>query len=41
MDNNRRDFFRNLGSKSAGLAAGVVAPAMVYMDSFKIESIRN
>ena len=37
MDKNRRDFFRNLGSKSAVLAAGAVAPAIVYMDSFKIE----
>jgi len=41
MDNNRRNFLRNLGSKSAGLAVGVVAPAMDYMDSFKIENIRN
>ena len=37
MDQKRRNFFRSLGSKSAGLAAGAVAPAMVYMDSFKIE----
>ena len=37
MDNNRREFFRNLGSKSAVLAAGAVAPAMVYMDSLKAE----
>jgi len=33
MDQNRREFFRNLGSKSAILAAGAAAPAMVYMDS--------
>ena len=37
MDKNRRDFFRNLVSKSAVLAAGAVAPAIVYMDTFKIE----
>jgi len=37
MDKNRRDFFRNLGSKSAVLAAGTVVPAIVYMDTFKIE----
>ena len=37
MDNKRREFFRNLGSKSAVLAAGAVTPAIIYMDSFKIE----
>jgi len=37
MDQKRRDFFRNLGSKSVGLAAGAVVPAIVYMDTFKIE----
>jgi len=37
MDQKRREFFRNLGSKSAILAAGAAAPAMVYMDSVKIE----
>ena len=37
MDQKRRDFFRNLGSKSVVLAVGAVAPAIVYMDSFKIE----
>ena len=36
MDEKRREFFRKLGSKSAILAAGAAAPAMVYMDSFKI-----
>ncbi len=37
MDIQRRDFFRNLGSKSAGLAAGAVAPALVHMNSFADE----
>jgi len=37
MDHKRREFFRNLGSKSVGLAAGAVAPAIVYMESFKIQ----
>ncbi len=37
MDQKRRDFFRNLGSKSASLAAGAVAPTLVYMDSLKAE----
>ena len=37
MDIKRRNFFRDLGGKTAVMAAGAVAPAMVYMDSFKIE----
>ena len=37
MDQKRRDFFRNLGSKSVGLAAGAVAPTMLYIDSLKAE----
>ena len=37
MDNKRRDFFRNVGSKSIGLAAGAVAPTMLYTDSLKAE----
>ena len=37
MDHKRRDFFRNLGSKSVGLAAGAVAPTMLYIDSLKAE----
>jgi len=37
MDQKRRDFFRNLGSKSVGLAAGAVAPTMLYIDSLKSE----
>ncbi len=37
MDQKRRDFFRNLGSKSVGLAAGAVAPTMLYLDSLKAE----
>ncbi len=37
MNHKRREFFRNLGSKSVGLAAGAVAPTMLYMDSLKAE----
>ena len=37
MDHKRRDFFRNLGSKSAGLAVGAVAPTMLYVGSLKKE----
>jgi len=37
MDQKRREFFRNLGSKSAGLAAGAVAPTMLYVGSLKKE----
>ena len=32
VDIKRREFFRKLGSTSAALAAGAVAPAMVYTD---------
>ena len=35
MDQKRRDFFRNLGSKSAGLAAGAVAPTVLYASYLK------
>jgi len=37
MDHKRRDFFRNLGCKSVGLAAGAVAPTMLYIDSLKAD----
>ena len=33
MDNTRREFFRNLGSKTAGIAAAGVAPAMLQLSS--------
>ena len=35
MDQKRRDFFRSLGSKSAGLAAGAVAPTVLYASYLK------
>lgn len=37
MDSKRRDFFRNLGSKSAGIAACAVAPTMVQLASLSDE----
>lgn len=33
MDNQRRDFFRNIGGKTAGIAAAGVAPAMVHLSA--------
>lgn len=40
MDNKRRDFFRGLGSKTAGIAACAVAPTMVQLSSLS-EEIRK
>jgi hypothetical protein len=37
MDSKRRDFFRNLGSKSAGIAACAVAPTMIQLSSLSDE----
>ena len=37
MDNKRRDFFRGLGSKTAGIAACAVAPTMVQLSSLSDE----
>ena len=37
MDGERRDFFKNLGSKSAGIAACAVAPTMVQLSSLSDE----
>ncbi len=33
MDNQRREFFKNIGGKTAGFAAAGVAPAMVHLSS--------
>jgi len=32
MDIKRRDFFKKFGSKTAAVAAGVAAPALVHLD---------
>ena len=37
MDKKRRDFFRGLGSKTAGIAACAVAPTMVQLSSLSDE----
>ena len=37
MDSKRRDFFRGLGSKTAGIAACAVAPTMVQLSSLSDE----
>jgi hypothetical protein len=37
MDSKRRDFFCNLGSKTAGIAACAVAPTMVQLSSLSDE----
>ncbi len=37
MDGKRRDFFRDLGSKTAGIAACTVAPTMVQLSSLSDE----
>ena len=33
MDNQRRNFFKNIGGKTAGIAAAGIAPAMVQLSS--------
>ena len=40
MDNKRRDFFRGIGNKTAGIAASAVAPTMVQLSSLS-EEIRK
>ena len=37
MDNKRRDFFRHIGSKTAGIAACAVAPTIVQLSSLSDE----
>ena len=37
MDSKRRDFFRDLGSKTAGIAACAVAPSMAQLSSLSDE----
>ena len=37
MDSKRRDFFRDIGSKTAGIAACAVAPTMVQLSSLSDE----
>lgn len=37
MDPTRRDFFKNLGAKGAGITASVVAPAITYTQQFSEE----
>jgi len=33
MNQSRRDFFRNLGAKTAGVAASMAAPAMLHAEA--------
>lgn len=33
MNQDRRDFFRNLGAKSAGIAASIAAPAALHAEA--------
>lgn len=33
MDIDRRDFFKGLGKKTAGLASGAAVPSLVYLSS--------
>lgn len=34
MDRTRRDFFRNLGAKTAGVAATVITPTLAHAEQF-------
>ncbi len=40
MDNQRREFFKNIGSKTAGIAAAGVAPAMVHLSAIS-DDVKN
>lgn len=37
MDRTRRDFFRNLGAKTAGVTAAVITPALAHTEQFREE----
>ena len=37
MDKNRRHFFKDIGNKTVGLAAGAAAPALVHLNSLNDE----
>ena len=37
MDMNRRDFFSNMGKKTAAIAAGAAAPALLHLNSLSDE----